>query len=375
MKLHHSVHSIINSLISQGYSAFFYGLTARSLLLRQQPRLYYILTNAGLVELAQCIESIEYPGKACYDACSREGDLSFRFRIADTSFSNDIIETLRYFTPHQMYTIDTFVCDPAGQVFYDLWSHYDHIRRKLLFPTPHFRELYSTEICRIFEGLLLYSASEFQLSEELLVQWDSLTFKMKWDEKDEIRECLNALLTSPRSYDVLVLLEQHGILREIMPELAKAENASHDKEHHPEGNVLQHTLECFKYIEKPTLELALALLLHDIGKPDTACYKRTLSFPGHSGVGARIARKQLKKFGYSDEIIERVYFLILHHLLAHELNRMNYDDQKLMMQNPMFPELLKLFKADIMSCYGDLSHYHRISAQYRKCHRSARHGI
>lgn len=374
MKLHDSAHNIIDGLIKQGYNAFFYGLTARSLLLRQEPHIYYILTNAGLVELAQCIESIEYPGKAGYDACSREGDFSFRFKIADTSFSTDIIEKLRQFAPHRMYTIDTFVYDPGRQVFYDLWSHYDHIRQKILSPTPHFRELYSSEIRGIFEALLLFSSSGFQISEEFLIQWEPLPFKMKWDDKDEIRDCINALLTSPKSYDVLVMLEQHGILREIVPELAKAENANHDKEHHPEGNVLQHTLECFKHIEKPTLELALALLLHDIGKPDTACYKRSLSFPGHSRVGARIARKQLKMIGYSEEIIERVYFLIVHHLLAHELNRMNENDRKVLMQNPLFPELMKLFKADIMSCYGDLSHYHRISAQYRKIHRAAQQG-
>ncbi|MHC9544219.1 MAG: hypothetical protein AB9903_32295 [Vulcanimicrobiota bacterium] len=226
MKLHDSAHNIIDGLIKQGYNAFFYGLTARSLLLRQEPHIYYILTNAGLVELAQCIESIEYPGKAGYDACSREGDLSFRFRIADTSFSTDIMEKLRQFAPHQMYTIDTFIYDPGRQVFYDLWSHYDHIHQKILSPTPHFRELYSSEIRGIFEALLLFSLSGFQISEEFLIQWEPLPFKMKWDDKDEIRDCINALLTSPKSYDVLVMLEQHGILREIVPELAKAENAS-----------------------------------------------------------------------------------------------------------------------------------------------------
>ncbi|GEM_PF-1667726 len=374
MKLHDSAWSIVKNLMDKGHSVFFYGITARSLLLRQEPNIYYTLTNAGLVELAQCIESIEYPGKAGYDACSREGGLLFRFKIATTPFQADMIETLRRLAPLQMYTIDTFVFEPVHQVFYDLWSHYDHIRQKLISPTPHFKELYSCEIRGIFDALQLFCTSGFQISEELRDQWDNLLFTMNWDEKDEIRDYLNVLLTSPRSYEALVMLEQHGILREIVPELAKAEKANHDKEHHPEGNVLQHTLECFKYIQKPTLELALALLLHDIGKPDTACYKRSLSFPGHSRVGARIARKQLKMMGYSEEIIERVYFLIVHHLLAHELYRMNVSEQRIFMQNPLFPELMKLFKADIMSCYGDLTHYHRIAAQYKKCTRASQQG-
>lgn len=374
MKMLDSVRSIVDNLTAQGYRAFFYGRTARSLLLRAEPLMYYILTDAGLVELAQCIESLEYPGKAGYDACCREEGLSFRFKTSGASFDGDLFDALRRSLPRQMYTVDTFVYDLKRQVFCDPWSNYEHIRRKQLFPTAHFKELYAKEPGGIFEALVLFSSSGFELSSELIEQWRELHFRMKWEEKDEIREDLSAIITSPRSYEALVMMEEHGILREIVPELAKAEKANHDKEHHPEGNVLQHTLECFRHVEKPTLELALALLLHDIGKPDTACYKRSLSFPGHSKVGARIARNQLRMIGYSEEIMDRVYFLILYHLLAHEMNRMNENDRKKLMMNPLFPDLMKLFKADILSCYGDLTHYHRILAQYNKHKRSFQQG-
>ena len=60
----------------------------------------------------------------------------------------------------------------------------------------------------------------------------------------------------------------------------------------------EHTLATFAHRKKPDLVLSLALLLHDMGKPDAegAGEKR---FDGHSEIGARLATRFLRRLGFS----------------------------------------------------------------------------
>jgi poly(A) polymerase len=115
------------------------------------------------------------------------------------------------------------------------------------------------------------------------------------------------------------------------------------------------------------LPLALALILHDTGKPKTATlYGKSLRFPGHSQEGALIARKVLRNLKYDSNIIEEVAYLIKYHLLGHEFRKMDEKQRINFVNNHMFNDLLKLYKADVLSCYGDLIDYKKILSFYKK---------
>ena len=65
----------------------------------------------------------------------------------------------------------------------------------------------------------------------------------------------------------LRLLHDAGIVASWWPEMAAMAGVPQSKEHHPEGDVWEHTLATFAHRKVPDLVLSLGLLLHDAGKP------------------------------------------------------------------------------------------------------------
>ena len=362
-----TVSDICETLIEKGFTLYLYGSSARKLLLKEKPDIFYLLTDADIVDLAQLFESVEFPGRADCDAELRDLRAIVRFRKAEPRDGVIDYPYLRSQSTFQMLTIDTFFYHLKRDVYLDPFSCYSHFQNRILAPTPYFQNIYGHEPFRIFDSLYLAGNHEFSLSRELQELLETHSFTCSDVHHREIQPGLSAVLTARKPLSGITLMDRYRILTAIIPELEPTRTVPQDKDHHPEGNVYEHTLECFKYIENPSLELALALLLHDVGKPSTARFiNRDLRFPNHQKVGAQMARKILRRIGYESELINRVAWLIEYHLLTHELYHMKEHEKKKLMEHPLFPDLLKLFKADVSSCYGDLSVYYKIISAYRR---------
>lgn len=354
-------------LIQAGFKTFFYGSTVRKWLLRETPNIYYILTEADIIDLAKLFETIEFPGRTYFDAEMRKSHHIVRFRKTPPHQGEIDLKFLKDQSKIQSLTIDTFFYDPTNDTYIDPCSSYMHLRKKILYPTPQFRQIFQIEPTKIFDILSLACQYDFTITKEITEVCEKFPFHFSKDHSEDVQIGLNSILTAKYPYSGIDLMNRFNILTEIVPELENTKSVPQDKDHHPEGNVYEHTLECFKYIENPSLELSMALLLHDIGKPKTACMqKKNLSFPNHQKIGAQIAQKILRRIGYDNDLISSVTFLIHHHLLTHEFHTLGDNQRKHLMEHPLFPELLRLFKADVSSCYGDLSNYHRINSLYRK---------
>ena len=76
----------------------------------------------------------------------------------------------------------------------------------------------------------------------------------------------------------------------------------------------------------PILELRLAALLHDIGKPATRAFTPSgVTFHHHEVVGARMARRRLKELRYSKKEIKDVGDLVFLHMRPHTF-KMGWTD-------------------------------------------------
>ncbi|MFT5387056.1 MAG: poly(A) polymerase [Candidatus Omnitrophota bacterium] len=129
------------------------------------------------------------------------------------------------------------------------------------------------------------------------------------------------ILTSPRAYKTLVLMDRLGVLEQIIPQVRIMFGCTQGKYHHL--NVWKHSLEAVNQFEKICEEvkeddkvnayfdaeivsgrsrrsiIKMAVLLHDIGKPDTRKKRPEggYSFYSHEHVGKRITHhiaRQLK---------------------------------------------------------------------------------
>ncbi|MDR2662271.1 MAG: HD domain-containing protein, partial [Treponema sp.] len=190
------------------------------------------------------------------------------------------------------------------------------------------------------------------------------------------RLLLSALLLSSRPDRGLELLKAAGFLADAWPELALLDNAEHSKEFHPEGNAWRHTLETFRY-RKPgisgtqDLRLSLALLLHDTGKPlaGSAGGRR---FDGHAELGAETARRFLERLEFPSPVVDDVCYLVKNHMLPAALPRLPLSRTEAVMNSPLFPVLMELYRCDESSSFKGLDRYYQSSAAYQKFLRQRR---
>lgn len=98
----------------------------------------------------------------------------------------------------------------------------------------------------------------------------------------------------------------------LIPEIKNMIGFEHKHPHH-HLDVWQHTLEVLKNLNSKDLELNMAALLHDIGKPFSYQDEEVRHFHGHPEVSCEMAQQILTRLGYDKEFIKRVSYLVETH--------------------------------------------------------------
>lgn len=138
--------------------------------------------------------------------------------------------------------------------------------------------------------------------------------------KERVRDEFTKVIMAPRAAEGIILLEDTGLLKQIVPELREGIGCSQNKHHI--YTVFDHNVRALNYAveKKYPLEVRLASLFHDVGKPRA---KRgegpDATFHGHEVVGARMTAKIMDRLRFSKEITEKVVHLIRYHMFYYNV--------------------------------------------------------
>jgi len=132
---------------------------------------------------------------------------------------------------------------------------------------------------------------------------------------ERLSDELSKLLVAPHVRKGLEIVVSTGLAELFLPELPAL--ALEQDPVHRHKDVLKHTFAVVERCE-PRLELRLAALLHDVGKPRTReITSEGVQFHHHEVVGARMARERLKELRYPSSLVEDVARLVEMHLRFH----------------------------------------------------------
>ena len=165
---------------------------------------------------------------------------------------------------------------------------------------------------------------------------------------ERIRDELSKLLMADQPGMALNGLVKTGLTAHIVPELVDLQMAQDPIHRHKD--VLAHTLAVVDKTE-PKLELRLAALLHDIGKPATRQFSDSgATFHHHEVVGSRIARQRLRELRYPKQIVNDVTQLVFLHLRPHTF-KMGWTDSAVRRYvrdaGPLLHDLNQLVRCDV----------------------------
>ncbi|MCI8273003.1 MAG: HD domain-containing protein [Clostridia bacterium] len=109
------------------------------------------------------------------------------------------------------------------------------------------------------------------------------------------------------------LQENQERMFKYIPELKSMVGFEHRHPHH-NLDVWKHTLAVLRNLnDESDIELKMAGLLHDIGKPFSYQDDEIRHFHGHPEVSKEISMKILTRLGYSEDFIGNVCYLVLKH--------------------------------------------------------------
>jgi poly(A) polymerase len=177
--------------------------------------------------------------------------------------------------------------------------------------------------------------------------------------RERVRDELSKMLTEGRARQAFLLLDETGLLHEILPEIEAMKGVAQPPQFHPEGDVFVHTLLLLDKLPHPCpVTLAWGALLHDVGKPATfRVAPDRIRFDGHVDVGVKIAQDICRRLRFSNNDTEQILTLVDNHMRFAHVQQMKESTFKRFVRMPRFDEHLQLHRLDCESSHGNLASY------------------
>ena len=167
------------------------------------------------------------------------------------------------------------------------------------------------------------------------------------------------MLTEGHARAAFLLLDESGLLPEVLPEISDMKGVEQPPQYHPEGDVFVHTLLLLDKLPHPCpATLAWGALLHDVGKPPTfRVAPDRIRFDGHVEVGVKMGEAICRRLRFSNDDTEQVLALIENHMRFGQVMQMKESTLKRFLRMPKFDEHLELHRVDCQASHGILTAY------------------
>jgi poly(A) polymerase len=179
---------------------------------------------------------------------------------------------------------------------------------------------------------------------------------------ERVRDELTKILTEGHARRGFELLDETGLLVEVLPEIAKMKGVEQPAQFHPEGDVWTHTLMMLDGLQAGVPStLAWGVLLHDVGKPPTFAPPSgpngRIRFDRHVEVGVKMAEEIGRRFRFSNEDVDQISALVMNHMRFKDVPLMKPATLKRFARLDRFDEHLELHRLDCLSSHRNLHNY------------------
>jgi poly(A) polymerase/tRNA nucleotidyltransferase (CCA-adding enzyme) len=197
----------------------------------------------------------------------------------------------------------------------DLWEGRKDLKDNVIRTVGDPKDRFNEDALRIMRAVRLATELGFKIEEntgKALIEQARL---LKIVSRERMREEFTKILMSDNPRQGVQDLLDLGLLKYIMPELEEGVGVRQNKEHI--YTVWEHNIRSLGHAANKgfPLEVRMAALLHDIGKPQTKEGEGLDStFYNHEIVGAKMTMKMLSRLRYPKKFTEKVIRLVRWHL-------------------------------------------------------------
>jgi poly(A) polymerase len=256
------------------------------------------------------------------------------------------------------FTINGMFLDPLENRLIDFVGGQEDLQRRMLRAIGDPRTRFAEDRLRMLRAIRIATCFELQLDSETEQAIRLMADQIKEISAERVAKELRLLLVAPRRARGIQLLDQTGLGPALLPELQEMKGLAQGPPHAPTGVLWDHVLTVLELLgDAPSFPLALAALLHDIGK------RRTLgrtpdryTFYFHEDVGRRMASDICLRLKLSNFERERVEWLVKKHQILCDARLMRTSKLKAILAHPGIYELLALHRADALASGRSTDH-------------------
>jgi len=362
---------ISRTLSAGGHQAYLVGGCVRDLELGREPEDYDVATDARPERVQELFpESLAIGAQfgvilvvgdgAEVEVATFRSDVSY----SDGRHPDSVVysSSAREDVSRRDFTINGLLLDPVTREVLDYVGGRVDLRagiiRAIGDPETRFRE----DKLRMVRAVRFAARFGFEIEPKTFAAISKLAHEIHVVSAERQRDELTKILTEGAARRGFELLDQTGLLQEMLPEISRMKGVEQPPQFHPEGDVWIHTLLILGMLPagvSPTL--AWGALLHDVGKPPTFTPPSgpdgRIRFDHHVEVGTTIAGVIARRLRFTNEETEQVAALVANHLRFKDVPQMRSSTLKRFVRLPNFEEHLELHRMDCLSSHRNLENY------------------
>jgi poly(A) polymerase len=383
--------TIIETLRQQGFQAYLVGGCVRDLLLDREPADFDVATSATPAQVMEIFPDTYAVGAQFgvvlvplpeSQSLDRGDEVTSKARAVEVAtfrsdlgysdgrhpdhvrFSRDPREDVA----RRDFTINGMMLDPATGDILDFVGGREDLRAGIIRAIGDPAQRFAEDKLRMLRAIRFAARFEYAIEAETLAAIQLLAHDVQIVSRERVRDELAKMLTEGHARRAFLLLDQTGLLKEVLPEISIMKGVQQPPEFHPEGDVFVHTLLLLENLPQPCPHtLAWGALLHDVGKPATfRVAPDRIRFDGHVEVGVKIAEEICERLHFSNHDAAQVLSLVDNHMRFGHVSRMKESTLKKFLRLPNFEEHLALHRADSLASHRNLTTYDFLQQKIRE---------
>ncbi len=327
------VQQVADTLEKAGFEAYLVGGCVRDLLIGKTPKDWDLTTNAhpeqiralwteeetfcnndygtvGVVneatddERLKVVEVTPYRSESGYSDSRRPDSVSFGVSLEEDLKRRD-------------FTVNAIAFRLKDEKVVDLFTGQEDIKKKRLKTVGEPDERFGEDALRMMRAVRLATELNFAIDAETMSSIVKNSERLGHISIERIAEEFSKIMASAAPMQGIAFLDRLEMLEYVLPEILPSKGCEQGGIH--AYDVFEHLLRtCQAAADKDfSLEMRYAALLHDIGKPATrreGGKNKRYTFFGHEVVGAKMARKIMKRLKMPREMSEKVEKLVRWHM-------------------------------------------------------------
>jgi poly(A) polymerase len=375
---------VVRRLRGADYEALWAGGCVRDELLSLTPKDYDVATSAHPEQVRRLFRRTFAVG-ASFGVIEvlgpRTGQGFLRVQVAtfrsDVSYSDGRHpDAVVYSSPREDalrrdFTINGMFFDPIEERLIDFVGGRADLEARVLRAIGEPGQRFSEDKLRMLRAVRLAARFELHIDPATAAAIRSMAPQIGVVSAERIAEELRKLLVDPHRARGMRLFMDLGLAEAVLPELVPMRGLPQGAP--PAGasalpapglpgqaatDLWEHVLQVLEHLgPAPSFPLALAALLHDVGKPRTV--GRTpdrYTFYYHEHVGKRLTGEIALRLRLSNDERERAEWLVEKHQILGDAPQMRPSKLKPLLAHPGIRELLALHRADALASGRDTAH-------------------